>query len=814
LKKLLPYLLRITAGLIGLVLILYIVVWVYVSYHKQSILQHFKKEINKRINGELSIGDMDFSFFHEFPKVSIGLYKIVLRDSLWEQHHHDLLQAEKVFISLNPLKLFSSTLSVDQISFENASAYFFTDSTGYSNTAFLRPQSSSSKKESGFLPSIKIKDSKIFIEKLDRHKFFSFEIKKVNVDVKNKEIEKAMLLNIDLSALIHNLAFNTKNGSFLEEKTVSGKINVKFNPGTKILQFENIRLQIDHHPFVLAGKFFLDEIPALFTLQLQTENIEYSNITKLLSPNIRTKMDQYTMSGKIPFIKASLDGTDPENRTPLIRINMNVKQNNITTPVGIFDSASFSGSFTNEWKRGDDHNDKNSAILCKFFSANWQDIKIKSDSVSIANLIHPILSCDLHSDFNLKAINHLTDDETIEFTKGKGKFFIKYKGPIQENDTAEKSITGTVDLDSASINYLPRNFLLTNCIGRIRLKDKDMIIDQLKAHAGSSELIMNGALKNIFSYLDKNEEKIKLDWTINSPKINLNDFISFLKKKTTETEKKKRKILFTKTVSQIMSGLNDGVVHLQLKTNQLIYKKFSATNVAGNIILNNDQMELKDGTLVDADGVLKISGSVTNDERNSIWILRSQMNKIDINRLFLAFNDFGQKGITHQNLKGILNADISMSGMITDRAEIIPNSLIGTADFAITDGELIGFEPVQKISDVVFKKRDFSDIHFAELKDKLDINGAKIKVNRMEIRSDMMTMFVEGYYNMDGKGTDMSIQIPLNNLKAKKNDELINQGIHSKTGVSIRLRAQTGEDGKLKISWDPFKKALKAKNKT
>ncbi len=38
---------------------------------------------------------------------------------------------------------------------------------------------------------------------------------------------------------------------------------------------------------------------------------------------------------------------------------------------------------------------------------------------------------------------------------------------------------------------------------------------------------------------------------------------------------------------------------------------------------------------------------------------------------------------------------------------------------------------------------------------------------------------------------------------------MVNKGIFSKTGVSARLRAKRGDDGKIKITWDPFNKAGK-----
>jgi hypothetical protein len=340
-----------------------------------------------------------------------------------------------------------------------------------------------------------------------------------------------------------------------------------------------------------------------------------------------------------------------------------------------------------------------------------------------------------------------------------------------------------------------------------------MFIDQLTAHTTNSEMIITGSVKNLFSLADENDQKPILDCSITSPKLNLNDFIPFLHRKKTTIQKKKRKTVFAKTVSKIMGVVNDAEVHLQLKAKQLTYRKFFAINVSAGVLLSNDKVELNNVILGHAGGTLTLNGALFNNADNNTVQLKSRMREMDINKLFLAFDNFGQTAITDKNLRGKLDADIIMTGMISEKAELIPNSLKGIIDFSITDGELIQFEPVEKISQVAFKERDFSDIHFAELKDKLDVDGTKITVNRMEIHSNVLNMFVEGTHDLK-KGTDMSIQIPLSNLKEKDlKIEPTNRGIKSKTGVSVRLRAKTGDDGKLKITWDPFKKALKTKKK-
>jgi hypothetical protein len=44
----------------------------------------------------------------------------------------------------------------------------------------------------------------------------------------------------------------------------------------------------------------------------------------------------------------------------------------------------------------------------------------------------------------------------------------------------------------------------------------------------------------------------------------------------------------------------------------------------------------------------------------------------------------------------------------------------------------------------------------------------------------------------------------------KKTDSGAELKNKNKPGLSVRLRARTGEDGKLKVTWDPFNKASKA----
>ena len=148
---------------------------------------------------------------------------------------------------------------------------------------------------------------------------------------------------------------------------------------------------------------------------------------------------------------------------------------------------------------------------------------------------------------------------------------------------------------------------------------------------------------------------------------------------------------------------------------------------------------------------------------------------------------------------------------ITNEGKVMPASIVSTVDYSLKDGALNNYEPIKKLQRFIFKKRNFDNIRFAELKNRLEINNQEIKINRMEIQSTVMSLFVEGIYNKKGT-TDLSIQVPLSNLKKRDEDyNPENIGTDKKGGGSIFLRGRPGEDGNIKFKLDLFKRYNKEK---
>jgi hypothetical protein len=785
----------------------------YAILNKQSLLKKASTELQKRIGGEASIGDIDISFFRHFPNITLHLSKVALHDSLWKLHHHDLLSAENIFIRFSFFSLFSGHPRVDKLFLQQGSIYLFTDSTGYTNLHGIlnRKQDASPKtaQKETLLPAISLSNIRFVMDRQDNHKLFDFDIRQM--DGRFEKDDRTLIMHVNTDLTVNSFILNMEKGSFIKKKTLSGQFHIQYNTASHIVQGDKLAIQIDGHPFLFSGRLFPDVSPDPFSLTIETSGILYRQATSLLTTALEQKLNEYDIDKPIS-LHAVIDAGSADDNMPLLNIRLLLDKGTVSTPIGRFTEASFTGIFYNEWIHGHKREDENSIIRFIPFTAKWEKIPLQSDTVSITNLHRPILGCNLHSALELSKFNELSGSTSIQFDKGSVALDVSFKGPLSADDSTNSFINGTLDLDTASITYLPYQFRLTDCNGRLRFKDQDFFVDRLEARAGSSKISVKGSAKSLVSLLGQNPDKVNIDWLITAPHLNLADFTSLAGQPTyTRANPKTEKTPFGKTAARIDQLLKVCAVNLQLAAGDITYQKFSGAQAKAELSFGNNEIRLNKMQIQQDIGSLTGSGKIRRETGKSgnPMSLQSHMEQVDVSKTFNSFNNFGQQAITGKNLKGKLTADIQMTGRLTDKAQVLQNSLKGTVKFSLKNGQLVNFEPMEKINESVLKKRDLSDIYFAELTNQLDIDTSTITIHRMEIQSTALVLFVEGTYNWK-RGTDLSIQVPLSNLKKRKQGEPPpKQGINSKTGPSVHLRAKTGDDGKLKISWDPFKKALK-----
>ena len=813
-KKFLPVTLKVLGALLLLVIIFYAVAFFYVKANKTKIIKDITENVSKKLDGKLTIGDADVSIFKNFPRIAVVLKDVSLTDSMYNQHKHAFFAAKDAFVNLNIFKLIKKQDALSGLVLRNANIYFYTDTSGYSNTYLLK-----SKKDSSGGP--KKTDNNISLQKIDlqnvrfilddrkREKLHDFDIKKIAMRLN----DEGDILNIktDANLFIHSMAFNLPKGTFLKEASFEGDFNLKYGKVSQVLSFDSIDVDIAGKPFNLTGKFDLGDKNPAFALNVYARKIMYEDVKKLLPERIAKSLAIVSLNKPIAAV-AKLTGP-LRGGEPFIFAEWKVENADMATPFIDFEDASFTGFFSNEVVKGQPRYDPNSVIKINNLKANWRGLPVSSKSIEILNLTTPTLACDLRSSFLLTELNEVIPISSIQLLSGNAEVVLDYNGPIQKNNNTNSFLNGSISFKNGNILYAGRNIELKNVNGALNFKNSDVFIQNLQCNILNNKIVMNGSAKNILTLINTEPNRVKIDYNIYSPDFNLGAFTYLLKKKgnvvkRTSTSKKS----FGDMAVKIDDLLQKSAISLTLNAPVLRYKKLLATNANASVTLLQDRYILNNVSMQADGGRLDIKGQLLNNSGATHTAnINVDVNNVDVKKLFSTFNNFGQDGIVSNNLEGQLTAKVSASLKINDEGEVLPASANGGVSFSLKNGALNNFEPIKKIQNFIFKKRDFDNITFAELKDNLSIRNGDIKLNRMEIQSSVLSLFVEGIYSKK-KGSDLSIQIPLNNLKKRDEDyNPINIGTKAKVGRSIFLRGKTGSDGNIAFKLDLFNKFQKDK---
>jgi len=790
------YAIRFAAAIAVLFIVLYVIAVFYLSSNKGKLHDLIVTQVNKQICGKVELGDLDAEIFKTFPVISISMSDVSLNDSLSEFHHHEFLRAKKIYIRPNLLSLLTSKPKIGKIIIEDGVIHLYTDECGYCN--LQRTENAKTKSDQVNIPDIRFVRTRLVVINEFLNSLHDLEANDINCKVTQKD--SVFIFNIDFNAWCHGIGFNLAKGSYLKDKKMDGHFLLTYEPEKK-MELNNIKLKIDHHPFTINGQFTLDTEPKSYELHIETEEIPYKDGAALLTESLQGKVNIVNIVH--PFdINATIAGKMAYRVVPEIDLQFNIEDADMEISVGKFTHCSFDGKFTNHLDSLEATGDLNSKFIFNQFEGTLSGIPVTSNQIDISNLIKPYVICDLQSTFDLIHLNDLTNSSTIRFTEGEGILNLTYSGALSK-DTVSSVMDGFLCITGAQIAYMPRNLILNDCSGEIDFSNEDLIIKQIVATSGSTDLNMSGRVINFLALLNINPEQLNMEWNISTPLLYLGDFLTYIGSSSTETAQqpatKNKKFKTTENIDRMLS---EGIATVNLTANKMLYKKFTATGVNATVIMVENKLKLDDVKLNHADGKIWLHGSLDNSNHFNQLVLESRIEQVDITQLFQAFDNFGQDAITSKNMRGNLSATINMNGIITDKAEVKESSMKGTVEFSVKDGELINFEPIMNIASTAFKNRDFSHLIFAELNNRLEIEGSKITIPNMEIRSNVVTLFVEGVYDKK-TGTDMSIQVPISTLTSTE-QSLEKQG---RAGLNVRLRAKTDDDGKLKVTWDPFNNA-------
>jgi hypothetical protein len=815
LKKVFRTIGYILAGFLVLLLSGVVFIYIYFVKHKKDLILKSQTEIGNKIKASVTIDNAGINWFADFPSVSIELDNVKIVDSSNIYNRDPFLTAAKLFINCDIFQIIKGNFQINHVEVSNGFLNFNRDKSGASNLHILDAETPSNAPQSPrqtLFDEMTLKNIRILITDISKQKKIDLLVNKLKC---NPRFEDALtIFYIDMHLHINSLGFNTYEGSYGDNKNLEGNFRVFLDSKRELLSILQITLLLDKEPVKAEGIFHLDTAKK-FHLQISAPFISYKNAVTSLLDTTQKILKIFNVNRPLS-ISADLSGTTKYGTIPKVNIEWSIKDAQISTPAGIFSHASMKGFFNNELVEGKPRKDPNSQIIIADFDGLWNgNSLVHCTRMVMNNLVDPNVHFDLQANCRLTDVDSLVGSDAVSFENGNAAINIDYDGPIVYKKNVVPKIYGDIILDNAEIRYNPRNLSLTNGSGTIRFNGTKVLIEKISSRFGKTSLTLNGEINSIVPLFYKTQSELLLQWTLSSPSINLTELIPLLQnRKQVHRVAQKSKMVFSGVSKAIDDFAEKCNIRAAFIFNKLNYKTFEASNVHASMVLNNNQgWVINNLSLEHAGGTIKMNGALTQEDNNEHhFSIHTTITNADVSKVFYSFNNFGIHSFDYSNIRGKVNAVSELEVELDDKAELLPNSIKGTTDFYIEKGELINFKPIEAACQKIFPERNFHDIKFDVLKDHVSYQNYILKLDKMEITSNLLHFYIEGLYGLNNKGTDLIIQVPVNNIQKPKLDESPeNIGLYAKTGLSVYIHAADNGNGDIAFKYSLSEKPGKQK---
>jgi len=787
-------------------------------WNRDTLLTKLNDELNKGINGKFHIDKLDFTFLHDFPNFSVTLHNVYLRASHYEKYHRDIFSAEKIFVNLGMYPLFKNEVKINSLSVNNAEIFVYKARNGDTNTdVFKKSQDSVMVKDQTKETPLIFNLHKIIFHNVSvvfadsvKNKFINFEF----LDTQQSLVQEESGYSTSVKGDVHfdSLFLNPKGGSYLKDKHTRVDLNVDINRLTNKLLILPSSIFYKENEIGLEGDFELKK-GGPFTLTFNANNINYEEAKSLLNSKLIRTLSKYKLSDPAT-VKVSLQGRQIPGYQPEVNVEFETTQKTFKYNTVGFSSLALKGTFTNHIDDSKAKDNKNSKVTLSTFKAIMEKIPI-AGNVTFTELQDPVIDLSFTSRGSFNDISHHIDNSRFAIDKGSYVTAVKYRGKLSEyldstRTSYQGKLNGTITASNISLLYKTKKIQLDKIEFTSSFDEKLFTIEKLNLNVNGSPVSVTGKIQNFIPFFIRPENKGHVNLRVHSPNFNLTSLTS---RRAAQKKSKESVKLNRRKMSDLIDLVYDKLeFDIALTMDQFQFRKFRANNFKGRLLLDNNVLQVNPVSMHVADGTMNLNFSLKQvfDPISPLEI-DAKIDNADIHELFLLFNNFNQKTIQAENLRGRISADVTFTADMDEDYSLLAPSMRGTLDCKIANGGLKNFEPMENMSNFLFKKRDFSDVEFAELNSNFSITGTDMDIRRMEIQSSVLFMFLEGRYSFTDS-TSLSVQLPLSNLKKRHKDfKPKNVGTDSKVGPSVYLHVYRDKDinSKIQIDYDPFKKWAK-----
>jgi len=769
------------------------------KFYGEDIKRLALSEINNRIDTRIEVRKMEVSFFQKFPYITI-----VLDDAtVWSGRNFSklhfpgvecdtLFHAQTIYFRFSPLSLINKHYKIGKIQADEGFVNIFTDGSGRNNYSLL--------KESG------AEASPLFLD-LKKVELNTFAIRYISI-----------LDKVDFYGTINELSFNGKfsaqnysllaqtrvrvdhfisgSSSYLSRQQLKARLGIAVTDS--LYRITAGTIQLDDLSLVAGGQFIVHKNGSVsLDLVQSAENVDLAKVVSILPEDVMSNYKNLTIRGSMS-INSSVKGTVSAGVSPSIDAQFGLKKGFIRFPSAPYpvEQIRMEGRLSNNPGRQGEL--RLTVEPISFESAgdrvegelNYLSGKQKQFYGKLAGTIES---------GNLPAWYPTLP---IEKCSGPVNFNIAYSGlyPEAEGSPLELYLDGNLDFEKLDLEFPWYKEAFRDLQGSVAIKGSEMQAD-LDGRTGKSDFHFNGTVGNLTSYLASDDALLLLEGRLTGKSLYVDELIDSYRSNGDE---------------------EDSTVHLPghiaarifFDAENLYYSSLSATTISGSAHYGDRILTVDHFTMNSMGGLISGRAALGQlDDQSFRLDLNASFDKIDIESMFLSFNNFGQDFITDQHLKGRVSGTGILSVPLTSGFTFQERLLKCDSKIVITSGELLGFEPLKALSSFI-DLEELSDITFSRLENNILISDGVVYIPEMNVSNSAINLTAAGEHTFDNL-YEYRIRLKLSDLlynKARKDKELGIETV-SDEGDQRTLFLRIYDQGPgMKVEYDRKQAAEKIRN--
>jgi hypothetical protein len=733
LRKLLRIVSLFTAGILGLILIVSVLVSL---FYEKTTIRFMKKYLDEHLLTELSMGEIQFRVLKGFPNATVEISDVVLlsgknfssRD-FQGSFSDTLLQAKSVLLQFDLLKLFEKKFELKKIDVSHGKTNILFDKKNNHNLNVWKSADSSGQKHAVNLRSIGFNELAVRFVSLSSQVDIASQAGKVAF---RGSISPEEVLSGEVRGNLSRFGLVVKNNSMLKNASVQLSGKLVYSSGR--LRFSDSRIQVNKAVALANGQYQGGKNKNL-DLNINMPKFGLEELVSLIPMPDSSLMHEMAFSGQgkmVLTIKGSLSRKGSLLYTSGFELN-NCSARNPRTRTAAQD-ISFKGTLSGK-------NASTFLLQINQFSAVLGKGNINgSFRLSDLNLLR--FSADVSSWIDLKALKEFAGMDSVEMMEGMIRSDFVASGDLKQfsADSALLGLnyikSGVFIAENAAFRFKNVPVTLDHLSGKA-IWGKSVRIDSLQLRLNETDLLIHGELTNLPDYL-MHHHLLKSRLEISTDNLDISKYLS--------QPTGNRSTSGYKSLSVFPPGI---YLKARVKANKFKAGKFEADQVIINLSALGDSMFIENFSMNFPDGSITGNAFIQGKADKTYYVTcNAQPRKINIQQLFAAFNNFTQHFIVEKNIKGQLTGTIGFSGIWDSTLHVIPKSIQAKGDLEIINGELVQFEPLMKLSKYI-DIDELRHIRFRTLKNTIYISDQLVTIPEMAINSTAFNIKAAGTHSFD-----------------------------------------------------------------